>query len=443
METAIVVVATLVSLGASVYMFILNNLKDLKDNWVLYRCNPAYMPFAGLVGQDPFTNFTNCTMKNFQDYSGFVVDPIMSQFQQSNEVMGEIAGSMNDMRSMMSQTRTGFLGLASTVFGKIENLMSQIQYIIIRMRTLMARTVGIMMSFVYIFTTGQQTGPAVMNGPIGKTMSFLCFDPETPVELHNGKRLPMRSLMLGMILKDGQTVTSIYDIDGEGVDMYEIDGIKVSGSHKVFCDHRYVKARFHPDGQRIPSFPRLSCINTSNHILKLNNTHFMDFVETTDPEYTTLSRNMVETYYNHKLLTTNTLKTPVHTYASGFLGTTLVCLKDKDVMLSEVKVGDVLNTGVKVRGVVRHTCPKATYGQVDDGLEGHLGSWVFKGGSIWTVESFNNFIQAGDVVFYNLITDNSAYYVKTHIGHRTYKVLDELETSHWFVERFKNTVINQ
>jgi hypothetical protein len=307
----------------------------------------------------------------------------------------------------------------------------------------MARTVGIMMSFVHIFYAGQQTGPAIMNGPIGRTIGFLCFDPETPVELYNETNVPMKNLMVGMILKDGQQVTSVYDIDGEGVDMYDIDGIKVSGAHKVFFEHQYIKVRFHPDAKRISPLPRLSCINTTNHTFKLNNTHFLDFVETTDPHYVENGRNIVEMYYNYKVLTTNTLKTPVHNYASGFLGTTLVCLKDKDVLLSEVKVGDVLDTGAKVRGVVRHTCPKATYGKVDDGIEGHLGSWVFKGGHIWSVESFNNLIQSGDVVFYNLITDTSYYYVKTYKGGKTYKVLDELETSHWFVERFKNTLINQ
>jgi hypothetical protein len=73
MDTAIVVITTLVAVGASLYMFALNNIKDLKDNWAEYRCNPAYMPLAGMVGQDPFKNFNDCTMKSFQDYTGFVI----------------------------------------------------------------------------------------------------------------------------------------------------------------------------------------------------------------------------------------------------------------------------------------------------------------------------------------------------------------------------------
>ena len=77
-----------------------------------------------------------------------------------------MTGALHDMRGMMSSTRSGFLGIIGTVFGKLQNTMSSIQYIIIRMRTLMSRIVGIMMSFMFIFYTGMESGLSVNNGPI-------------------------------------------------------------------------------------------------------------------------------------------------------------------------------------------------------------------------------------------------------------------------------------
>ena len=56
---------------------------------------------------------------------------------------------MVSMRSMFAGVRGGFLTIVGSVFGKIQNMMAQTQYIIIRMRTLMSRVVGIMYSFVY------------------------------------------------------------------------------------------------------------------------------------------------------------------------------------------------------------------------------------------------------------------------------------------------------
>ena len=124
------------------------------------------MPMAGLVGQDVFTNFTKCTMKGFHDYAGYMMNPIMAEFDTVGETVGELGGALRDMRTTMSSVRGGFLGIVGSVFGKIQNLMSSVQYIIIRMRTLLSRIMGVMMSFMLIFYTGMETGQSVMNGPI-------------------------------------------------------------------------------------------------------------------------------------------------------------------------------------------------------------------------------------------------------------------------------------
>ncbi len=173
METAIFVVTTVVAVVASSYLFALSQLDHIKKNWVKYRCNPVYMPIAGMVGDDIFSNFTRCTMKGFHDYAGFMMDPLLQEFDTVTDSLGEIGGAMNDMRTMMASTRGGFMGIIGSVFGKLQNTMSSIQYIIIRMRTLMSRIVGVMMSFMLIFYTGMETGNSVMNGPIMKVFSAL------------------------------------------------------------------------------------------------------------------------------------------------------------------------------------------------------------------------------------------------------------------------------
>jgi hypothetical protein len=173
MEYLIFAAATIVAIGASLYMFALSRVDFLKRNWVKYRCNPIYMPMAGMVGQDIVTNFTQCTMKSFHDYAGFVMDPVMAEVSVITDSVSEIADGMDEMRGMMGSVRGGFLGILGTVFGKIQNVMSQTQYIIIRMRTLMARIVGVLMSFIYVFYGGMETGASVMNGPIGKTVEML------------------------------------------------------------------------------------------------------------------------------------------------------------------------------------------------------------------------------------------------------------------------------
>lgn len=343
METAVIAVATVVSICASFYLFALTQIKFLKANWPKYRCNPIYMPMAGFVGQDVATNFTKCTMKGFQDYAGFVMDPIMSQFSLFNSVIGDISGAMNDMRGMMADTRTGFLGIVGTVFGKIENLMSQFQYIIIRMRTLLARVVGIMMSFMYIFYGGMQTGESVTAGPIGRTMSVLCFDPNTEVDMNDGSRKAMKDLVLGDVLKYNNVVTSEYIIDGTGVPMFNLDGVKVSGAHKVFYKEKFIPVSKHPRAVACDGLAVLSCINTRVGSFYIGDKLFLNFTEV---------GNVV-----------------------GYDDTTLIALKSGNILINEVKIGDVLHNNDTIIGVAKHMKETTQYNLITK--TGRL--WVFLG----------------------------------------------------------------
>lgn len=280
MDIVIVGIATIIAIIVSLYLFGLSRVQYLKQHWTEYRCNPIYIPMAGMVGDSIVSNFTKCTMKGFQDYAGFMMDPLMSEFSIVNDTLGEIGGAMNSMRTMMSSTRNGFLGIIGSVFGKIQNLISQFQYIIVRMRTLLSRIVGTMLSFIYIFYAGMETGTSVMNGPIGKTVSFLCFDPSTLVVLKENRAIPMEYLKVGDILYTGETVTSIYKVNAKGVHMYHIGGIVVSGNHKIRYENKFIKVCEHPDAQKIQNkFQYLFCFNTDTHRIHLRGIEFLDFIE--------------------------------------------------------------------------------------------------------------------------------------------------------------------
>ena len=53
------------------------------------------------------------------------------------------------------------------VFGKIQNLMASMQYLMIRIRTLMGRIVGVFASLIYAFYAGEQAAQSAAAGPIG------------------------------------------------------------------------------------------------------------------------------------------------------------------------------------------------------------------------------------------------------------------------------------
>jgi hypothetical protein len=160
---------TIAALLATASFFAENQAKYVKDNWSEMRCNPTFMIMPAVidVGTDVGTNFINCITKSFNDYAGLSMDGMNSQMSIVGDSLGSITTAMSDMRSMMGSTRGGFMMVFQMVFGKIQNLMASMQYLMIRIRTLMGRIVGVFASLIYAFYAGEQAAQSASNGPIG------------------------------------------------------------------------------------------------------------------------------------------------------------------------------------------------------------------------------------------------------------------------------------
>jgi hypothetical protein len=433
METVIFSISTLIAILASFYLFAQSQVEYLKKHWVEYRCNPMYMPVAGLVGDDVVSNFTKCTMKGFHDYAGFIMDPIMAEFSVINDTVSTIGDTMNSFRGMFTSVRGGMLGVVGSVFGKIHNVMSQTQYIVIRMRTILARVVGVMYSFVYIFYSGMQTGESVVNGPVGKTMSFLCFDEDVKIQTFEGLK-SMKDVKLGDRLTSNLAiVTSVYALDGTGVQMYDLGGILVTGSHKVRHKGKFIRVDKHPQARKVrkPS-TRLVCLNTSSHRILLNNYEFLDFVETNDSTYLDFKHGYIEALYNGK----GTKK--FYEEKTGVLGDTLIDLeKDGYSRISELSIGEVLQTGDIIKGICVHKID-GNYYSVVDGVTMSPNTWIYKENTVRKACDVGEMVYTNEpLVVYQLITERSMYPVSDS---KMY-LLDELETTEKFYHDMKDSII--
>lgn len=172
MDVLIFTAVTVTAIVVTGYYYAQSRIEYLKKNWSSVRCDPLYMPFAGLVGVSVAQNFQKCVGKSFSDMSGFNNDGLLANMSVVGDSLENIGGAVSDMRGMISNVRGGFMMVFQMVFGKIANLMSSFQYLMIRIRTLIGRMVGVFATLIYSFTTGMQTGTSVMNGPIGKVISI-------------------------------------------------------------------------------------------------------------------------------------------------------------------------------------------------------------------------------------------------------------------------------
>ena len=279
-----------INLAFGIYIigiFYFSQLAEIKANWPLYRCNPMYMPLADNVEE----NFTYCIQNMQTDYMGYLLQPLTFVTASISNTLGGFTNDINNVRGMFDKIRNFMTSSIQSVFGVFLNLVIEFQKITISIKDLIGKTIGIVVSMMYVLDGSIKTMGSTWNGPPGQMVRALgkCFDPDTHIKLKNGTIKAMKDVDLGDILENGSTVESVMKIDNKQnpIPLYVIKGegvnkadIYVTGSHLVFNDvakqfcktEDYFKAQM--SDKRVGYF---SCLITSDHKIQIGSQLFWDW----------------------------------------------------------------------------------------------------------------------------------------------------------------------
>ena len=119
-------------------------LDKIRLHWNEYRCNPIYIPFAGIIRPDigVESNFQYCMNMFAKDIFKFFIDAIISIFKTLTSSLTEFGSSLPAMRSIFSRMRKVIFSFAAQTFGKIANSMGNVSFILIKIRDILKRFVG-------------------------------------------------------------------------------------------------------------------------------------------------------------------------------------------------------------------------------------------------------------------------------------------------------------
>lgn len=446
LSIGIVVLLTLVALFAASYSYGEAHLKRIKENWVQYRCNPLYMPLAGMVGSDLLTTFMGCTLSAFQAYAGYALDPVYSMFDVVGGSISDIQGTLNDFRDMITGTKNAFLSIVGEVYDKLQTTLSVSAQLMTRIQTLMHRMLAGFVVIFHIITTGTDTGMSVANGPVGQTANFFCFAPLTKIRMEGGGVKSIEDIKIGHRLLGGAVVTSFLELDGKGVPMYSLGGDHVSSNHKVKYNGNWIRVENHPRAVYLParSYPIIYCLNTTNHTIPGKFYLYKDYEETSDPTILRAFESMVEMTHNTSLLPENKehIENAVDERRTGVYGSTEVLLSDGTLKpISKIKVGDVIASGGHVSGVVEHRAHETPI-SLGGSLVVMPGTWLFKNNKILTAECVGERFYAlpdDSKSCYNLLTEQG--YVTLVSGSRFQTILDDQETVEDWIHTWRDTQV--
>lgn len=282
------------------YYYVINHLPILKANWPANKCNPLYIPFAGMIINDPHKskldiideNFQACVQNILTSIIGVALKPIYYITNVMTTSLHEMTDSVTGVRAMFSKMRDQIENITESISGRTLNITMPVLKLIIAAKNMVGQTVG-------IITTGFYTllgNYLLLNTLLGSIIEFIgiilgiiaaaivvaLFIPfvgeiiaaplvaleaailipfviiviavnkifhsgysSSPVSACFGKNTKIQlendtklisEVEIGDLLHDGSVVTGLMKMSSSGQSICNLNGIIVTGLHRVYHD---------------------------------------------------------------------------------------------------------------------------------------------------------------------------------------------------------------
>lgn len=274
-------------------MIYFRSILDIKENWPQYRCNPTYWIFSDNISQD----FNYCIQNTQINMMGYLLQPMNYLLSSVSNMGSGFNDSINNIRTMLSFVRDFITNIIQSVFGVFLNLIIEFQKMIISIKDMVGKMIGIVVTIMYVLDGSIKTMNSAWAGPTGQVVRAIgsCFDPKTKIQCKDGEVFEMESIPLGSVLKDGGKVFALLKVDNSKKEpLYEIpnsgilnkitgklDSIFVTGEHFIFDDiiKNWIQVKDYKEAIKredlIPEY--FSCLITTNRRIPIGLKLFWDW----------------------------------------------------------------------------------------------------------------------------------------------------------------------
>lgn len=479
------------------YTTVMKNMQPIKDNWAVERCNPKVIPFAGFINkpegastiQYTQDNFNYCMQNILTSITGYAVEPLTFITAGLTSLYGEIANTLNSIRTIISNVRTNIAKIAQEILGRILNIMTPIQMILISFIDVIGKIKGIFAAGIYtslgtyytlkslmgailqfvviilIILAGLIAGlwiipftwPAAITGtavflsvsvPLLIILVFMnqvlhvdinspipsvpgpsghCFDRKTLLTMNDGTIKSIEEIKVGDILANNNAVTAKLKLDAKNAEMFQLGNVVVSGSHQVKYNNNWVFVKEHPERKPALSFsdPYIYCLNTSLKTLQIGAFEFSDWDEVFDDERMELLAHLDSDFTED-----------IHKYYDGgFFSDAKVDLEnEKSREISNLEIGDVLKDGSKVVGLVEVSSKDLGHYNKSSSLQGINIHSIFPH-EFLDLEKGNRENKQSEKL-YHLLTDKNSFYVN---GTKYFDYNSQVEL---FLEKYRGKLLS-
>lgn len=359
----------------------------LDRNWRNVRCYPQIIPISGLSKSAPGNGFLNKTYQNFNHCTSGLLHTILQLFMKPlyqvlhgiKNGMMHIADSLNIFRKTAIVLREMFAALVENTANRMSNSYAAVLYFQEKIKILIKKQSAIfevlnqfsstLPFLLYSFTRGPIPRFAywlssyvkvlisiilvcllcLFGGPFTKLVACpicaVCFPGSTLINLENNNTKPIRDIRIGEKIQNNVVTGKLY-IKPQLSDIYNYNGVLVSGSHLIFEEDEWIRIQDSKKAHLNIINTELYCLITSNNTIHINNDIFRDYQETKDK---IINSNISQYIANHLNGSCSKHSGDInHSYYWGFTKDTIIYIDDV-----YVRIEDLINkpSCYSIRGV--------------------------------------------------------------------------------------------
>lgn len=349
----------------------------------------GFAPLYGIIGQQlngmtamsgVMNNIRGALGKSWRTFSILLEEKykvFISTFIQFKRVYSQLESAMNrigamsvSMVYMILSTMTGMLNMYDLVVKVVLIILAILVAIIIILFLFLFPVVPIVLSVIGALVA------AGLGAAVGGMAGAFCIDPKAMILMADGSQKRLSEIVVGDILASKKSgggsapnrVEGVLEVESESIDLYSIDGILMSGEHRVFyCknEDNYneipIFVKDHPNAVLVSiKKNRLICLNTTNHSIPCVGltriVYASDWQEIDDFEEEKKYLECIWTILNKSLLDKNKeLQSAISSNptADGLISPfCYVKLNTNQVVpLGTVIIGDILENSERVLGI--------------------------------------------------------------------------------------------
>jgi hypothetical protein len=461
---------TLVFTGVFSYFLIRADIDAIRGDWANRRCELPVILLAGLAKPTDSTkspmefaqeNFSFCTSQLVDTVLKTAFAPLYAVTGQQVNALNTMAGPMNSFRSMLKNAKDSFGRLLDKQYrqyiainasllktwqhllfsmGRIQTIFTGVVYFGLSASALVQNTlqftykailafIGIMAAMIILlFFVLFPFIPVIMTmitilvaagfGAAAGMSGAFCVDPDALVLMKDGTTKVLKDVQLGDSLwsEEGENkVTGVLTVDASSIPLVEIEGVLMSGSHRVKLGDRWVLAEEHPYRLKCPNtvLSHLICLNTTTHsvpIVTENGTllHVGDWEEVSDEAGRRAWIDAVHDYLNGSLSTPAIYPTHVPLVSPT---TTVFHAESGPVPIQTIQVGDIILTQQKRKTRVTGIYRGRIYISEDMKRDPEWitdGVWMKKDSQTWTTASL---LGVSDTTSFNTLETDGVYLI--------------------------------